>query len=254
MVKPKATDFSHHHLTLFHFRQSTSMLRTAPLVRRSLQARSLPLTRRLATAPFAPPPPSPQTPLTPVTTKGLADPEPVLDDRAVPPKVPDLTIPPVVPPPSNSNPAPVTPLADPSQQGLPHLDQTIPRPETTSAGAPPPPTPLSSSASKTPLASQIPTPELPSKSELASKIPSKEELASKLPSKEELASKIPSKEELTSKLPPKPELPSAPKVPSFNAPPPPKGRFRSFLLSSALFLGTTAFFLYAYDSRAGVHR
>ncbi|GAA5930060.1 uncharacterized protein JCM15063_004705 [Sporobolomyces koalae] len=179
------------------------MLRTAPLVRRSLQARPLPLVRRLATPPFAPPPAAPTTPLTPVTTRGLADPEPVVADRAVPPVVPDLTVPAIEPQPV-SPPAPVAPLSDALKQ---KLDQAAHRPETTApGGASPVPT------SKLP---EIPKPELPSKADVAAKLP------------------------------------------SFGAPPPPpppKGRFRSFLLSSALFLGTAALFLYAYDSRAGVHR
>ncbi|GAA5875028.1 hypothetical protein JCM16303_004985 [Sporobolomyces ruberrimus] len=212
------------------------MLRTIPIVRRSLQCRSLPLTRRLATAPFAPPPAQPVTPLTPVTTKGIADPELAPLDRAEPPKVPDLTLPPLEPNPANANPAPVTPLADPTQQHLPHSDQTIP--ETTSLR--PPPAPVSS--------------KVPSADALAAKLPSSNELASKIPSSKDLADKIPSSHEVASKIP-KPELPSKENLTSFPPPPPPpKGRFRSFLLSSALFLGTTAFFLYAYDSRAGVHR
>ncbi|GAA5868030.1 hypothetical protein JCM1840_003657 [Sporobolomyces johnsonii] len=46
----------------------------------------------------------------------------------------------------------------------------------------------------------------------------------------------------------------APPAPTYPPPPPAKSRFRSFLLSTGLFLGTSAFLLYAYDSRAGVHR
>ncbi|GAA5907522.1 hypothetical protein JCM8208_001403 [Rhodotorula glutinis] len=45
-----------------------------------------------------------------------------------------------------------------------------------------------------------------------------------------------------------PSLPSRPSGPGFGK------RLRSLLLSSALFLGTGAFLVYAYDSRAGVHR
>ncbi|GAA6062914.1 hypothetical protein JCM10212_007145 [Sporobolomyces blumeae] len=62
---------------------------------------------------------------------------------------------------------------------------------------------------------------------------------------------------VASALPSKPSTSSLPSTPSFSAPPPPpppKGRLRSFLVSTALFLGTSAFLLYAYDSRAGVHR
>ncbi|GAA5961079.1 hypothetical protein JCM21900_006698 [Sporobolomyces salmonicolor] len=46
----------------------------------------------------------------------------------------------------------------------------------------------------------------------------------------------------------------APPAPTYPPSPPAKSRFRSFLLSTGLFLGTSAFLLYAYDSRAGVHR
>ncbi|KPV74412.1 uncharacterized protein RHOBADRAFT_37426 [Rhodotorula graminis WP1] len=45
-----------------------------------------------------------------------------------------------------------------------------------------------------------------------------------------------------------PSLPSRPSGPGFGR------RLRSLLLSSALFFGTGAFLVYAYDSRAGVHR
>ncbi|BGP01128.1 Dihydroorotate dehydrogenase (quinone), mitochondrial [Rhodotorula toruloides] len=60
---------------------------------------------------------------------------------------------------------------------------------------------------------------------------------------------------------PKASLPPPPPPPPAPEPTPPAGgpgsagkRFKSFLLSTALFLGSGAFLAYAYDSRAGVHR
>lgn len=60
---------------------------------------------------------------------------------------------------------------------------------------------------------------------------------------------------------PKAALPPPPPPPPAPEPTPPAGgagsagkRLKSFLLSTALFLGSGAFLAYAYDSRAGVHR
>lgn len=63
-----------------------------------------------------------------------------------------------------------------------------------------------------------------------------------------VAPELPSKPPTPPPAPPAPPLPSRPSGPGFGK------RLRSLLLSSALFLGTGALLVYAYDSRAGVHR